>query len=194
MLNPGLHLILLRYKLVFCSPHYVSPDSLGLFCPFHGKRSLEHMNSYVKIRPARPEDADQLVEFNLRMASETEGMQLDPEILTLGITELLQDASHGFYLVADFNGVVVGCLMITTEWSDWRNGEFWWIQSVYVSPQFRRQGVFRTLYGEARRRAEHTDRVCGCRLYVEKENLQAQTAYSCLGFTETNYKVFEDLF
>jgi len=152
------------------------------------------MRTHVEIRPAQPQDADSLIEFNLRMATETEGKQLDRGIVTLGINEILQDASRGFYLVAEVEGEIAGALMVTTEWSDWRNAAFWWIQSVYVVPEFRRQGVFRALYGEAKERARCADRVCGCRLYVERENAPALATYTRLGLTETNYRVFEELF
>lgn len=152
------------------------------------------MQTDVKVRPARPQDVDHLIEFNLRMANETEGRLLDREILTLGINEILRDAARGFYLVAEIDGVVGGCLMVTTEWSDWRNGAFWWIQSVYVAPEFRRRGVFRGLYEEARNRARNSARVCGCRLYVDRENIQAQATYRRIGLRETSYKMFEELF
>jgi GNAT superfamily N-acetyltransferase len=151
------------------------------------------MRTHVSVRPAGPQDEDTLIEFNLRMASETEGRQLDPGILTLGVKEILRDASRGFYLVADVGGEIAGALMITTEWSDWRNAAFWWIQSVYVAPGFRRQGVFRALYEETRERARRADRVCGCRLYVERRNAPAQATYTRLGLTETNYMMFEEL-
>lgn len=152
------------------------------------------MQTDVKIRPARTQDIDRLIEFNLRMASETEGRLLDREILTLGIGEILRDAARGFYLVAEIDGIVGGCLMVTTEWSDWRNGEFWWIQSVYVAPEFRRQGVFRGLYAEVGNRARNSTRVCGCRLYVDCENVQAQATYRRTGFRESNYRMFEEVF
>lgn len=152
------------------------------------------MKTDVKILPARPQDIDHLIEFNLRMANETECRRLDRETLTLGIKEVLRDAARGFYLVAEIDGVVCGCLMVTTEWSDWRNGEFWWIQSVYVSPEFRRQGVFRSLYAEAMSRARNAFQVCGCRLYVDRDNVQAQATYRRIGLRETRYKMFEELF
>ena len=146
------------------------------------------------IRAAQVQDVDQLVAFNLRMAHETEGKQLDIGLLKQGVIGILQDPSHGFYLITEMKGAVVGCLMVTTEWSDWRNGEFWWIQSVYVLPGFRRRGVFRGMHAEVRRRAKSTGNVCGIRLYVERDNQQAQATYTELGFAETDYKMYEETF
>jgi ribosomal protein S18 acetylase RimI-like enzyme len=104
---------------------------------------------------------------------------------------VLEDRTRGFYLVAELSAEVVGCLMVTTEWSDWRDGEFWWIQSVYVVPARRRQGVFRRLYTEVERLAAATQQVCGVRLYVDKNNTAAQATYQRLAFAETNYIVLE---
>ena len=152
------------------------------------------MQNQVKIREAVRADVDTLVEFNLRMAKETEDKQLDTKVLTAGVNAVFENRAHGFYLVAEVDGKIAGSLMVTTEWSDWRNGVFWWIQSVYVASAFRRNGVFRALYGKVRERAGKSEQVCGCRLYVERENDSAQATYSRLGMTETNYKVFEELF
>jgi len=152
------------------------------------------MQDQVKIRAALAKDAATLVEFNLRMAQETEDKQLDSGVVTSGVNAVLEDPKRGFYLVAEVGGQVVGSLMVTTEWSDWRDGAFWWIQSVYIAPGFRRRGVYRTLYEQVRQRARNTTRVCGCRLYVERDNAAAQTTYARLGLVETDYKVFEELF
>lgn len=139
-------------------------------------------------------DAERLIEFNLRMAQETEDKQLDSKVLTSGVNAILADPRHGFYLVGEANGEVIGSLMVTTEWSDWRNSTFWWIQSVYVAPEFRRRGVFRALYEDARSRAKKDKWVCGCRLYVERDNTPAQIVYTRLGLKETNYRMLEELF
>ncbi len=104
------------------------------------------MATDIDVRRATVRDVADLVEFNLAMARETEGRQLCAETLDAGIRSLLDDDAKGFYLVADIDGHVVGALMVTSEWSDWRDGVFWWLQSVFVRPEFRRQGVFRTLY------------------------------------------------
>lgn len=148
----------------------------------------------MTIRRATRGDLDLLVEFNLRMAMETEDLQLEREVLERGIEGIFKFTDRGFYLVAEIDGMVVGSLMVTTEWSDWRNGDFWWVQSVYVRPEFRRRGVFTRLFHHVRESAHQADRVCGYRLYVEKENLAAQAAYQKLGFEETHYRLYESCF
>lgn len=151
------------------------------------------MAQRIEIRPAEFADSEKIIEFNRRMAEETEGTKLDPDVLCSGVKAVLEEPKHGFYLIAVADGQVAGCLLVTTEWSDWRNGEFWWIQSVYVEPEFRRRGVFRSLYEATRQRAEKSDRVCGFRLYVERENVQAQETYTRLGMRETAYRMLETL-
>lgn len=151
------------------------------------------MQDQIKIRQAMSKDLATLVDFNIRMAGETENKQLDAEVVTSGVKTVLDDSKYGFYLVAEDKGKVVGSLMVTTEWSDWRNGAFWWIQSVYVEPEFRRCGVFKALYAEVRERVRKTERVCGCRLYVERDNTTAQATYARVGLVETNYKIFEEI-
>jgi ribosomal protein S18 acetylase RimI-like enzyme len=143
------------------------------------------------IRPAALDDAETLTLFNAAMALETEHLSLDAERLRQGVEAVLVDASKGFYLVADEDGAVTGQLLITYEWSDWRNGVFWWVQSVYVRPDRRGLGVYKALYKEAVRRAEAAGNVCGLRLYVEKENGRAQSAYRKLGMSETDYLLYE---
>ena len=152
------------------------------------------MQDQINIRDAVRQDAEKLVQFNMSMARETENKQLDGQVLTCGVNTILDDPNCGFYLIAEVGGKVAGCLMVTTEWSDWRDGDFWWIHSVYVETEFRRRGVFRAMYTEAKQRAKKTSRVCGCRLYVEHDNAAAQTTYARLGFVETSYKMFEELF
>ena len=147
----------------------------------------------MQVRLARPGDAPALVEFNAAMALETEGKRLLPEVIGAGVRSLLRSPKAGFYLLAEARGEVVGALMITKEWSDWRNGTFWWIQSVYVRPAFRRQGVYRRLYRHIQKLAKADPRVCGFRLYVERENRRAQTTYRKLGMKKTPYLVFEEL-
>ena len=150
--------------------------------------------SSIKIRQAVEADLPHLVRFNLEMALETEGKKLDAGVLEAGVGGIFKDATRGFYLVAEIGGQVAGSLMVTKEWSDWRNGDFWWIQSVYVLPELRRQGVFRDLYEEARQRAKEDEGACGCRLYVETENQSARQVYLKHGFVETGYLLFEDIF
>jgi GNAT superfamily N-acetyltransferase len=143
------------------------------------------------IRIANPADADSLVEFNQAMALETEGKRLDPQILKSGVTAVFQDDRKGFYAVAENDGKIVGGLMITFEWSDWRNAWFWWIQSVYITPELRGQGVYRGLYEFVINEAETQGDVCGFRLYVEKENTRAQKVYEKLGMETSHYLMYE---
>lgn len=149
------------------------------------------MRDPVLVRDAVAADAEILARFNLQMAEETEGRQLNPAVLAHGVCGPLNDRTRGFYLVAEMSGQVAGCLMVTTEWSDWRNGEFWWIQSVYVSPEFRRQGVFRALCEEVGKRAAAAQHVRALRLYVDRHNAVAQATYRRFGFAETDYLIFE---
>jgi ribosomal protein S18 acetylase RimI-like enzyme len=147
----------------------------------------------MRIRLARPGDAQAIVEFNCAMALETEGKRLFPEVIGAGVRSLLRRRNAGFYLLAETREQIAGVLMITTEWSDWRNGAFWWIQSVYVRPEFRRQGVYRRLYRHVQGLAKKDRGVCGFRLYVERENRRAQATYRALGMAKTRYLVFEEL-
>ena len=147
----------------------------------------------IRIRVARRGDAQAIIEFNAAMAHETEGKRLLPEVIGAGVRSLLRQPQAGFYVVAQHEKHVVGALMVTKEWSDWRNGTFWWIQSVYVLPEFRRQGVYRRLYRHIQAMAAKDKRVCGFRLYVERENRRAQKTYRALGMDRTRYLVFEEL-
>ena len=147
----------------------------------------------MPIRLATPADAAALVAFNAAMALETERKELLPEVIGAGVRSLLGSAASGFYVVAEEGGRVVGSLLVTKEWSDWRNGDFWWIQSVYVHPEFRRRGVYRKLYRHVQQLAAQDPKVCGFRLYVERENSRAQSTYRGLGMKETRYLVFEEL-
>jgi ribosomal protein S18 acetylase RimI-like enzyme len=149
----------------------------------------------ITIRDASTDDAATIIEFNCRLAAETENKQLDPETVRLGVDALLNDARRGRYLIACArDGRIVGQLMHTFEWSDWRNGDIWWLQSVYVHSDFRRQGVFRKLNQHLEKLAESTSGVVGLRLYVENENARAQETYRSLGFVEPGYRVMERMF
>jgi ribosomal protein S18 acetylase RimI-like enzyme len=152
------------------------------------------MNSKIKIRKAVSADAGSIAAFNIAMAWETEGKKLSTAKIEPGVRALFGKPEYGFYLVAEMEDAVVGCLMITYEWSDWRNGLFWWIQSVYVKPEFRRQGVYRTMFAYVKELAGREPEVCGCRLYVEQDNIIAQETYKRLGMEETHYKIFEEVF
>ena len=145
----------------------------------------------ITIRPARVEDLAFLVDGNARLALETEGHKLDVDRLRAGVTAVLADAARGFYLIAEFDGLPAGQMMITYEWSDWRNGVFWWIQSVYTIPERRGHGVFRALYHHAETQARSLGGVCGLRLYVEAQNHRAQETYHRCGMKEAHYCMFE---
>ena len=147
----------------------------------------------VAIRKAVPGDADFLAGCNSAMALETEGKRLLPEVVGAGVRRLLADPRLGFYLVAEAEGAPVACLMVTTEWSDWRNGQFWWIQSLYVRPEWRRRGVFRAMYAYLTEVAAGEPDVCGFRLYVERHNANAQATYVSLGMKQTDYLSMEQL-
>lgn len=143
------------------------------------------------IRPAHEADVETLVAFNLAMAQETEGKTLSAVTVTSGVRRLLAAPQSGFYVVAEQDTRVVGGLLITYEWSDWRDGFFWWIQSVYVAPDCRRQGVFTRLFEHVRALAGRSSDVCGLRLYVEHSNAHAQQTYQALGMHPTTYAIFE---
>lgn len=144
----------------------------------------------IHVRAATTADIDALVAFNAAMAMETEAKELDPDVLRRGVGTVLREPARGFYLVAECGGVVAGCLMVTFEWSDWRNGDWWWLQSVYVAADFRRSGVFRALYAEVEHRASRSTGVIGIRLYVERDNLSAQRTYQAFGLREEHYRLF----
>ncbi|MGI8468818.1 MAG: GNAT family N-acetyltransferase [Pyrinomonadaceae bacterium] len=145
------------------------------------------------IRIATAEDADALVEFNQAMAFETEHKRLDARVLQSGVAGVFEDERKGFYAVAETGGKIVGGLMITFEWSDWRDKWFWWIQSVYILPNERGRGIYRRLYEFVKWKAQMSNDVCGFRLYVERENTAAQDVYKKLGMAESYYLMFEEM-
>jgi ribosomal protein S18 acetylase RimI-like enzyme len=145
------------------------------------------------VRPARPEDLEVLVAFGRAMALETEQRELDLATLRGGVAALLADPARGRFLVIECAGEVVASLMLTFEWSDWRNGFFWWIQNVYVHPTHRRRGHYRRLHEHVRALAEADPGACGLRLYVEDENAPAQATYRALGMVESHYRFYEQL-
>jgi GNAT superfamily N-acetyltransferase len=148
----------------------------------------------VSVRSAGSGDASLLIEFNLAMAMESEDKGLDRATLAAGVEHLIEHPLDGFYLVAELAGVPAGSLMVTYEWSDWRAGRFWWIQSVYVKPEYRRKGVYSALHQSVRERALSAPDTCGIRLYVERENAGAQATYASLGMSETAYRLYEEEF
>ena len=143
------------------------------------------------VRAAARADLPALVEFNLAMAWETERKRLDPALLTRGVAALFEQPQRGRYLVADRAGRVQGALLLTYEWSDWRNGDWWWIQSVYVRTEARSQGVFSALYRHVEQQARASAGVVGLRLYVERDNRRAQATYRRLGMEESDYRMYE---
>jgi ribosomal protein S18 acetylase RimI-like enzyme len=145
----------------------------------------------ITIRTAQRNDAPIIAQYNAAMALETEHLHLDMDRLLKGVNGLFDDASRGFYVVAEHEGTVIGQLMITYEWSDWRNGVFWWIQSVFVKEEFRAQKVFRSLYEHIAAMAYEQGNVCGIRLYVEKDNTKAHAVYEKLGMNVTQYDLLE---
>ena len=145
----------------------------------------------VQIREAHAADRALLVAFASAMARETEGKELDPAVLGPGVAALLADPLKGRTFVLEEDGTAVATLMLTTEWSDWRNGWFWWIQSVYVTPQSRGRGHYRRLHEHVRTLAAAQPDVYGLRLYVERENKGAQATYRALGMHETHYLLYE---
>jgi GNAT superfamily N-acetyltransferase len=145
----------------------------------------------IKIREAAVSDGLVIADFNLRLAEESEGLRLDAACVQAGVAALLKDPGKGIYYVAEAEGAVVGQLMITYEWSDWRNGTIWWLQSVYVKPEFRRAGVFRALFNYLRDLAQAQKEVCSLRLYMHGDNVRARQAYERLGMSRTRYEVFE---
>jgi ribosomal protein S18 acetylase RimI-like enzyme len=152
------------------------------------------MPDAILIREARPDDWPVIAEFNCRLALETENKRLDPATIENGVRTLIQEPARGRYFLAVINDCVVGQLMHTREWSDWRNGDIWWLQSVYVAAEFRRRGVFRRLYQHLQTLAESDPRVVGIRLYVEHGNARAQETYRSLGLTGGGYEVMEQMF
>ncbi len=147
----------------------------------------------MKIRIAKTEDAASLIEFNQAMALETEGKRLDSEILRNGVEAVFVDEKKGFYVVAESESTIVGGLMITFEWSDWRDKWFWWIQSVYILPEFRGRGIYRLLYAFVKEKAVERGDVGGFRLYVERENGSAQKVYEKLGMNASHYLMYEEM-
>lgn len=146
----------------------------------------------ARVREATPADRDFLVECASAMALETEHKELDLATLRAGVAALLDDTTRGRVFVAEVGGAPAATLMLTYEWSDWRNGFFWWIQSVYVVPEQRRRGFYRLLHEHVRDLAARTAGVYGLRLYVERDNANAQRTYRRMGMEETAYLIYEE--
>jgi GNAT superfamily N-acetyltransferase len=146
-----------------------------------------------EIRDATPADGETIANYNSMMAEETEGRPLAADVIGPGVSGLLNDVNNGRYWVAEADGEIIGQIMVTYEWSDWRNGKIWWIQSVFVHPDQRRAGVFSALYRHVESLARQ-DGARGLRLYVEHENLRAMQTYETLGMVNPNYQVMESIF
>jgi len=149
------------------------------------------MKDTIIITPANEQDLSYMVDFQLKMALETEELKLDKSVLEAGVASALKDSSKALYFIARKGDRPVGMLMITTEWSDWRNGWVWWIQSVYVVPEMRKEGVFGALYTYVKELVMEASDVMGIRLYVDKRNLKAQRVYEAVGMTGEHYSTFE---
>jgi GNAT superfamily N-acetyltransferase len=146
----------------------------------------------VIVKYATLEDAQRIVDFNRAMAFETEGKDLDLDTVERGVKSVFEDESKGFYVIAAEDGAgAVGCLLVTYEWSDWRNAWFWWIQSVYIRPEYRGQKIYSRLYEFLKREAANHN-VCGFRLYAETDNTHAQAVYMRLGMDKPSYVMFEE--
>lgn len=152
------------------------------------------INQNLQISIAKIDDANILADFNVKMAKETEDKNLNFDLVLDATKKVINSNDKGFYLIAKLNNVPVGSLLITYEWSDWRNGYFWWIQSVYVIPEYRKRGIFKDLYNFVKDIAKKNKDVCGLRLYVDRDNTTAQKVYKNLGMIETNYVMMEEEF
>ena len=144
----------------------------------------------IVIRKAAPSDTPSIIDFQLKMAWETEELKLDPETVKKGVNAVFENNSRGQYYVAEEDGNLIASLLITNEWSDWRNRNVWWLQSVYVLPEYRRRGVFRLMYNHIRLLAEKND-IAGLRLYVETKNSAAKKTYESLGMSSEHYSFYE---
>ena len=153
-------------------------------------RLKDYKTQSMKIRKAIPEDATVIIDFQKKMAWETERLKLASEKVDNGVKRVFSESGKGEYWVADDNGKVIASLLITYEWSDWRNADVWWFQSVYVLPEYRRKGIFRQMYSTIKKEAEKQG-VAGLRLYVETTNINAQKTYEALGMHCQHYRMYE---
>lgn len=145
----------------------------------------------IIVREAKKSDIPKIVEFQLTMAMESEGMELEQKVLEKGVAAVFNDRAKGIYYVAEYQGEVVGSMLNTYEWSDWRNGIIIWFQSVYVMPEYRKHGIFRKMYEHIKNKVEKDDGLKGMRLYVDKGNAKAQKVYAALGMTGEHYLTYE---
>jgi ribosomal protein S18 acetylase RimI-like enzyme len=148
----------------------------------------------INIRDAKPSDAGVIADFNNRLAEETESRSLAQDLIGPGVEALLSDQTKGRYWVAELDDKIIGQIAVSYEWSDWRNGMLWWIQSVYIHSSQRRKGVYSKLYRHVESLAQTDENVIGIRLYLEKDNERAQSTYEKLGMGMTNYRIMQTLF
>jgi GNAT superfamily N-acetyltransferase len=154
-------------------------------------RDAQNKKAQFLVRLATSEDQEALVAFQRCMASETEGKGLSLDTLQEGVAGIFSHPERGFYIVAETGGAVIAGLLVTYEWSDWRAGNFWWVQSVFVDSGWRRRGVYRAMYDQVRQLALAQDKVCGLRLYVDQDNESAHRTYESLGMHRTRYHLYE---
>ena len=150
--------------------------------------------SEIKVRYAVAAEASRIADYNRKMAMETEGLALNERTVMAGVVALIGHPERGFYLVAETEGAMVGCIKVNYEWSAWRNKMFWWIGSCFVKPEFRGRGVYAALYEKAEELAAREGNVCGFRLYAHKDDAQAQEVFRGLGMAEKEFRVFEEMF
>ena len=155
-----------------------------------GQKTTQQYNNMITIRKAKPEDAPIIIDFQQKMAWETEQLILVDEKISIGVYGVFEDPSRGQYYIAESVGTIIASLLITYEWSDWRNTNVWWFQSVYVLPEFRRTGVFRNMYSFIKDEADKNN-IAGLRLYVESNNLRARKTYEALGMNSQHYAMYE---
>lgn len=147
----------------------------------------------ISIRKGTIADSETIARYQVLMADETEGMVLDSDTVLRGVRAVMEDDWKGFYLVSEVEGKVVGSLLITLEWSDWRAKIIYWIQSLYVEPDYRRRGIFKSMYSFLNEEVASHEDVAGIRLYVDKSNVSAQEVYKALGMNGEHYQLFEDI-
>lgn len=145
----------------------------------------------IKIREAQLKDSTNIIEFQLKMAMETESIELDRKILEKGVLAVFDDESKGQYYIIEFDGTIVGSTLTTYEWSDWRNGTVLWFQSVYILPDYRGKGLFAKMYQYIEEKVSKSDSLRGIRLYVDKTNVNAQKVYQKVGMSEEHYSMYE---
>lgn len=152
--------------------------------------TIQHPHCYVA--KAKVDDIMTIAQFQIEMAMESEGYILNPQKITQGVTAVMNDANKGTYLIAKVDDVAIGSLMLTREWSDWNNSWYWWVQSVYVMPQYRGQGIYKAMYAQVKAMARK-EQVSQVRLYVDKGNIRAQEVYKRLGMDECHYLMYEEV-